>query len=114
MPTRRIATTLVASATSPNILESDWLRTPGRPGMMTIACTVPSAAANTVLMNVELSSDLVAKDVVVPVENLAGSGPQVPYNLMVEEGVAPGDQIIITFTETAAATPVVSTLFIFE
>lgn len=114
MPSRRIDTAVGALATSANILESDWIRFPGKPSMLTLAATVPAAGAGEVLMNVELGSDLVAKNLVVPAEAVAGSGPQIPYNLLVEEGVAASDQIIITFTDIGGTGRTVTTLVVVE
>lgn len=113
MPSRRFSTTLAGGATSPNILESDWIRFPGRPAKLTIAAAVPVALVNDIELNVELGSDLIAKGLNVAVENSVGAGAQVPYNLLVEEGVAGSDQIIITYT-SAAVGGVISTLVVLE
>lgn len=114
MATRRIVTSVAANSTSDNILANDWLRNPQRPGLVSLASTVPAASAGDILCNMELSSDLIVRDAAVPGERAAGTGPILPDNVLAEEGATERDQIIITFTNTSAGAIDVTSLVVFN
>ena len=101
--TRRIRTVFAAAGVTENVLAGSPLEYPG------VASTIQVAAAGLTgqnpedaTMDVLIGTDMVAEALIIPLEDIADTGPRLPENIMLEDVVAPGDHVQIRIRCTAA------------
>jgi len=71
-----------ASTTIQNVLAGESIEFAAEDSMLTLAASVPAAGAGDAAMSLRLTDEIVMDRSIVGVENLAGAGPQLPYNLL--------------------------------
>jgi len=75
MQTLRFSSPIAAGVSLANVLAGTLIQYPGQPSVVRVAATVPAAATGDILMSLRIGGRLVAPDQVVPIESLAGRGP---------------------------------------
>ena len=100
--TRRITTDVAAGTTEENILAGMALEFPGQMSQVEVYAAVIAAGAGDIIMDVQFGTDLVGEALVVPIEYAAGEGPRVPDHLLLVDGCAGSDRIIIRLRNTDA------------
>lgn len=105
---RKRTVSVAANATSANVLSGEVIEFPGVPSSVVVAATVPTASANSVLMNLQLGSDRPVDGLALGAEAATGRGPILPDDILVKEVAGGADRISLTFTNTTAGAIVVT------
>lgn len=109
----RRAVTVPISSTIANVLAGESIEFAAEDSILTLAATVPAAAAGDASLTLRLTDEVVMDRALVPVENLAGAGPQLPYNVLkARQPVGRGDHLILSATNTDGAAAAVVTYII--
>lgn len=113
MQIRRTVSVPIASTTQ-NVLAGESIEFAAEDCLLTLAATVPSAAAGDASMTLRLTDEIVMDRSIVPVENApAGTGPQLPYNILKSrQPVGRGDHLILSVQNTDAVAAAVVTFII--
>jgi hypothetical protein len=112
MQIRRV-TSIPATSTVQNVLQGESIEFASEDSMLTLAATVPTTFGGQVALTLRLTDEIVMDRAAVPVENLAGAGPQLPYNILKSrQPVGRGDHLIMSATNINAAA--ISVTFIIE
>lgn len=109
----RRSVSVPAATTLANILQGESIEFASEDSMLTLAATVPAAAAGDASLSLRLTDEVVMDRALVPVENLAGAGPQLPYNVLKSrQPVGRGDHLILAAQNTDGAAAAVVTYII--
>jgi hypothetical protein len=110
----RRAVSVPAASTVQNIIQGESLEFAAEDSMLTLAASCITAANGLLSLSLRLTDEVVMDRALVPVENVTGSGPQLPYNVLKSrQPVGRGDHLILSATNTDAAVARVVT-FILE
>ena len=92
------------SSTTQNVLAGESIEFASEDSLLTLAATVPTGSAGDASLTLRLTDEIVMDRALVPVENGAGFGPQLPYNVLKSrQAVGRGDHLILSATNTDAA-----------
>jgi hypothetical protein len=101
------------SSTIQNVLAGESIEFAAEDSMLTLAATVPAAASGDASLTLRLTDEVVMDRALVGVENLAGAGPQLPYNVLkARQPVGRGDHLILSAINTDAATAAVVSIIV--
>jgi hypothetical protein len=110
----RRSVSVPAATTLQNIIQGESIEFASEDSMLSLAATVPTAAAGDASLTLRLTDEIVMDRALVPVENAAGIGPLVPWNLLkARQPVGRGDHLILSAQNTDGAAAAVVT-FILE
>lgn len=110
----RRTVSIAAATTIQNVLAGESVEFAAEDSMLTLAASVPAASAGDATLSLRLTDEIVMDRAVVPVENLAGAGPQLPYQLLkARQPVGRGDHLILQASNSDGAAAAVVT-FILE
>ncbi len=103
MPSFMIAPNVAAGVTN-NILAGSAFEFAPRDEKVAIAITVPALSVlGNLVATVMFGADVQVEDAVIPLEiGAAGSGPQIPQNIIVDDVAAAGDRLVIRITNNTA------------
>jgi hypothetical protein len=109
----RRTVTVAAATTTQNALQGESIEFAAEDSLLTLAATVPAAQVGDVSYTLRLTDEVVMDRALIPVENLAGAGPQLPYNVLKSrQPVGRGDHLILSITNTDAAVAAPTTFII--
>ena len=109
MPTARFSNTLAANEVVQNIMAGSQFEFVGRPSRIQIYSVAD--LADIVQLEAFFGQELQASPSNLP-QVVAGLGPTVPDDLLVDDIAAPGDRITIRLTETAGAAGITRSMVI--
>jgi len=109
VPTARFANTLAANEVVENLIAGSQFEFLGRPSRV----QVYSVADLTDLVSLEVffGQELQATPALLP-QVVAGTGPTVPDDLIVDDVGAPGDRLVLRLTETVGAAGITRTMIV--
>lgn len=109
----RRSVSIAPATTTQNVLQGESIEFAAEDSLLTLAATVPAASVGDASLTLRLTDEVVMDRSLVPVENLAGAGPQLPYNVLKSrQPVGRGDHLILSATNTDAAVAAVVTFII--
>lgn len=109
----RRAVSIPATSTTQNLLQGESIEFASEDSLLTLAATVPTTFAAQVSLTLRLTDEIVMDRAGVGVENVAGAGPQLPYNVLKSrQPVGRGDHLIMSATNINAAA--ITVTFILE
>jgi hypothetical protein len=109
----RRSVSIPAATTTQNVLQGESIEFASEDAMLTLAATVPAAAIGDASLTLRLTDEVIMDRALVPVENLAGAGPQLPYNVLKSrQPVGRGDHLILSAQNTDGAAAAVVTFII--
>jgi len=102
---RRIHTPLAIAGVADNILQGTPLEYPGVKSKVEIYSTTDAqgAVGNEVTMDVQFGTEVVAENVVLPIETAAGQGPLIPDHTIVVDALLPSDRLVVRIRNADAA-----------
>jgi len=110
----RRSVSVPAASTVQNVLAGESIEFAAEDSLLTLAASVLAVAIGDMSLSLRLTDEVVMDRSLVGVENLAGAGPQLPYNVLkARQPVGRGDHLILSATNTDPALAVVVT-FILE
>ena len=113
---RRVtAAELVAGGRIANVLAGSEFEFPDRPSSIAVAITQPAVAAMTqgqAEATVQFGSEVQIKNAHVATESVAGSGPQLPENIIAEDVATVADRIIVELNEVGGADPAIVDVYV--
>jgi len=113
MQIRRVIS-IPAATTLQNVLQGESIEFASEDSLLTLAATCLAAAVGDASLTLRLTDEIVMDRALVPVENLPGAGPQLPYNVLKsKQAVGRGDHLILSATNTDGAAAA-SVTFILE
>jgi hypothetical protein len=98
-----------ATSTVANVLTGLSPEFAAEDSILTLAATVPAAAAGVMRSSLRLTDEVVMDDAVIGVEAAAGRGPLLPDDVLLgRQPVARGDHLILSATNTSAGAVVLT------
>lgn len=103
MPSFSLVTSVPAGGVIANAFAGSAFEFLGRPSRVIIAQTVIAAGLNEVTATIQFGPEIQLEEGAVHVEALAGRGPLLPDDIVVDDVAAPGDRLVDRLTNTGAA-----------
>jgi hypothetical protein len=75
----------------------------GRPSRVAIAATVIAAGISSVTATIQFGPEVQLEEGAINVEALAGAGPKMPDDIVVDDVAAAGDRLVMRLTNAGAA-----------
>lgn len=109
MPNFSITTAFAAAGVVPNVFAGSAFEFIGRPSRVAIAMACDAAGLNACTATIQFGPEVQLEEGNIPQEGVAGRGPIMPDDILVDDVAAAGDRLVGRVTNTVAGAVVVNT-----